>query len=274
MNRNGRGRTWTLKERNQLEDLAGRFTLDVIARRLGRTRQAVACQMTALGISNKFTEGVSVPKLAEEWKVPPSRVSRMIKEGKIRAKRISSEHPWVIDPLEISEAAKMELTAPRKTWKNPLNTNQKRVVAGGEKWTIPSDRKDKPWGYEVVFASEEEYTGKILFIKHGMRLSKQKHTKKKETLCLLQGRALLLLDGELIRMQIGKGYLVEAGVVHRVTAIDNCLIVESSTPEIGVTIRLEDDSGRGDEILGSLPPVEAGKRRRVKDNSLYTASAF
>src|SRR6266508_3400857 len=70
----------------------------------------------------------------------------------------------------------------------------------------------KPWGYELVFTpSDKPYTGKLLHVQAGKRLSLQFHDEKQETIMLLRGRAILLCDnaaGELeeIAMEPGKGY--------------------------------------------------------------------
>ena len=52
---------------------------------------------------------------------------------------------------------------------------------------------EKPWGYEVRWAINEKYLGKLLFIKDGNRLSKQYHEVKDETIYVLEGN--LLLEG-------------------------------------------------------------------------------
>ncbi len=43
------------------------------------------------------------------------------------------------------------------------------------------------------------------------------------------------------------GYFIPKGVVHRCFGITDCDIFESSTPETGTTVRLEDDYNRGNE---------------------------
>lgn len=48
---------------------------------------------------------------------------------------------------------------------------------------------NKPWGYEIIFTPEDLlYTGKIIHINAGKRLSLQAHDKKQESWYLLQGR--------------------------------------------------------------------------------------
>jgi hypothetical protein len=75
-----------------------------------------------------------------------------------------------------------------------------------------AQRVEKPWGYELIFTPPDlPYTGKLLHVAAGKRLSLQYHDQKRETQYLLSGRALLLLDDESgtlheIEMQTGRGY--------------------------------------------------------------------
>jgi mannose-6-phosphate isomerase-like protein (cupin superfamily) len=113
-------------------------------------------------------------------------------------------------------------------------------------------RIQKPWGWEIVWAEEETYTGKLLHVLAGCRLSLQYHDEKLETQCLLSGRALLVTedaDGSPreIPMEAGKGYTIRPFQVHRLVALEDAEIVEVSTLETGTTVRLDDDYRRGDE---------------------------
>lgn len=114
-------------------------------------------------------------------------------------------------------------------------------------------RVEKPWGYEIIFTTPDlPYTGKILHVNAGKRLSLQYHDKKQETQFLVNGRCNLIIDnqqGELstIEMEPNKGYNLIVGQRHRLQGITNCDVFEVSTPEIGTTYRLEDDFKRPDE---------------------------
>jgi len=118
-----------------------------------------------------------------------------------------------------------------------------------------SQKTTKPWGWEILFTpSILPYTGKIIFVRSGKKLSLQYHDQKQETLCLLEGKGILWLETE--NDQIAKlpmapktGYTISQGQKHRVEAITDCLIIEASTPQIGKTYRVEDDYNRGDEEL-------------------------
>lgn len=115
------------------------------------------------------------------------------------------------------------------------------------------ERVEKPWGYELIYTPPTApVTGKILHVKAGNRLSLQYHDEKIETLCLLDGEAIITLtntEGEEVEipMEINKGYFVQPGQIHRITAVTDMTFIESSTPETGNTFRLQDDANRPDE---------------------------
>ncbi len=112
---------------------------------------------------------------------------------------------------------------------------------------------EKPWGYELIFTPENlPYTGKIMHVKAGTRQSLQIHDAKVETYWLSKGRGGVILEnskGELKKIELkkGKGYTTKLGQKHRIFGITDCDIWEVSTPEIGNTIRLEDDYARPTE---------------------------
>ena len=116
-------------------------------------------------------------------------------------------------------------------------------------------RIDKPWGYEVLLSPPDApYASKLIHVYAGRRLSLQLHDTKVETQTLVAGRGVLVLegaDGELhnVELQPGVGYHVSVGQRHRLCAAadEDVTVFESSTPELGVTFRLEDDYARPDE---------------------------
>jgi len=121
-----------------------------------------------------------------------------------------------------------------------------------------SKKTIKPWGYEILFTPKRlKRVGKILFVKAGHRLSLQYHDQKKETLCLINGKAKIWLenkDGQIkhLVMENKKGYTISLGQQHRIEAVKDSLIVEISTPEKGKTYRIEDDYNRQDEKLAKI----------------------
>lgn len=112
---------------------------------------------------------------------------------------------------------------------------------------------EKPWGREVLYTARgSPHVGKLIFVMAGKRLSLQYHDAKRETLCLVLGRAVLWLENdagaiEKLAMEPLKGYDIALGQKHRLEALEDCLVAEVSDPEQGNTYRLDDDYRRGTE---------------------------
>lgn len=112
---------------------------------------------------------------------------------------------------------------------------------------------EKPWGYEILLTPPDlPYSGKIIHIRAGHRLSLQVHDKKQESWVLKNGRAKVVWedeDGNLIESELTEdaAYTCAIGQKHRLVGVTDCDIYEVSTPEIGTTYRLEDDYKRSDE---------------------------
>ncbi|MEK7617620.1 MAG: cupin [Patescibacteria group bacterium] len=115
------------------------------------------------------------------------------------------------------------------------------------------DRIEKPWGYEIHYTAKDfPHTGKILFVLAGKKLSFQYHDEKEETICLFSGKAFIWLENsrgevEKVPMDLQKGYKISPFQKHRLEALDDCYFLESSGPETGTTVRLDDDYKRPDE---------------------------
>jgi mannose-6-phosphate isomerase len=110
-------------------------------------------------------------------------------------------------------------------------------------------RVEKPWGWELVWAEAEQYAGKLLFVRAGHSLSLQYHRRKDESWLVREGRANLelgRLDADLETIEIGPGdaFRYRPCTVHRLTALEDTLIVEVSTPQLDDVVRLEDRYGR------------------------------
>jgi len=126
---------------------------------------------------------------------------------------------------------------------------------------------EKPWGYEIIFTPPHlPYAGKIIHIDAGKRLSLQVHDQKVESWILKTGKAKVMWDndaGELLETDLltDQGFTSMVGQRHRLIGITDCDIFEVSSPETGVTYRLEDDYKRPDET------EEMRKAEREKINS-------
>jgi len=111
----------------------------------------------------------------------------------------------------------------------------------------------KPWGQEIIFTEPNlPYTGKILKISAGKRLSLQYHDQKTETLVLISGQAKITHYDKTENMEPNFGYTILANSIHRLEAVTDSQIIETSTPETGTTFRVEDDYSRGNETKTNI----------------------
>ena len=97
-----------------------------------------------------------------------------------------------------------------------------------------TDRVEKPWGYELIWAKTERYVGKVLHIEAGHALSLQYHRVKDETIRVSSGRLKLEVEEpggprRAIEMAPGDAYHLKPGTIHRMTALETTDVVEVST---------------------------------------------
>jgi len=117
------------------------------------------------------------------------------------------------------------------------------------RYGVSPRRVEKPWGWELVWAEADAYAGKLLFVRAGESLSLQYHEAKDESWLVQEGRARLELGGvgdelETIEIRAGDAFRFRPRTVHRVTAIEDTLVVEVSTTQLDDVVRLEDKYGR------------------------------
>jgi quercetin dioxygenase-like cupin family protein len=109
-------------------------------------------------------------------------------------------------------------------------------------------RVEKPWGYELHWAKTDRYVGKVLHVNKGHALSLQYHNLKDETIYLYSGSLLFELEQDGVRtrreMKPGDVVRVTPKTIHRMTALEDCDVLEVSTPELDDVVRLEDWYGR------------------------------
>lgn len=110
-------------------------------------------------------------------------------------------------------------------------------------------RIEKPWGYELIWARTDRYVGKILHLRTGEALSLQYHRVKDETIRVLSGRLRFETQdeagtGRVRVLEAGEGAHIPPGQRHRMEALEECEILEVSTPELDDVVRLEDRYGR------------------------------
>jgi len=129
-----------------------------------------------------------------------------------------------------------------------------------------SQKVEKPWGYEILLSiPDQPFCSKIAFTRAGSRWSFQFHDQKEESICLFSGQAEIWLENEngtieKIPMESLAGYRIKPNIKHRFCAITDCWTFESSTPEIGNTIRLEDDYLRDTETEDMRKQANRGWR--------------
>ena len=119
-----------------------------------------------------------------------------------------------------------------------------------ERYRVSPRRIEKPWGWELVWAETEAYIGKLLFVRAGEALSLQYHEVKDETWLVREGVARLELgevDGdrlEAVEIRAGDAFRYPPRTLHRLTAVEDTLILEVSTPHLDDVVRVEDRYGR------------------------------
>jgi mannose-6-phosphate isomerase len=120
-----------------------------------------------------------------------------------------------------------------------------------DRFAVGVERVEKPWGYEIVYASTERYSGKVLVIRKGEQLSLQFHRRKDEVIYVHEGRIELEVgepgrtpDREVVGP--GHAFRFTPGTVHRWRALEDTVVLEVSTPDLDDVVRLEDRYGRAD----------------------------
>ncbi|GAG69498.1 unnamed protein product [marine sediment metagenome] len=138
----------------------------------------------------------------------------------------------------------------------------------------------KPWGKEEWLELNDKYCYKRIYINVGHRTSYQYHNFKTETNYIIDGEAIVWLEGdggvvEKKIMKAGEFFTVIPPKKHRVIAVTDIILQEVSTPEVDDIIRIEDDNRRKGGRLDhehknpALCIVAAGKGSRLKHFSKY-----
>jgi mannose-6-phosphate isomerase len=120
---------------------------------------------------------------------------------------------------------------------------------GLARFAAATTRVEKPWGYEHIYAITPDYCGKLLFVRAGESLSMQLHRRKDETIYVHSGRARFEIGESADQLEAAvvgpeDSFRIRPGVVHRVLALDDTLLLEVSTPHLDDVVRLEDRYGR------------------------------
>lgn len=108
---------------------------------------------------------------------------------------------------------------------------------------------EKPWGYEKWIAVTKNYALKEIFLKKGCRTSLQYHEYKEEHCYVLSGKISIEEDND--KKELETHIYVPGDIVHalpyykhRLTALEDSIFIEVSTPYLDDVIRVEDDFNR------------------------------
>ncbi len=132
---------------------------------------------------------------------------------------------------------------------------------------------NKPWGYELWIASNEnkaKFAMKEIYIKSGFKTSFQFHEKKEECNYIINGTGKFYVSKNKINLQKfkknkyseselrkiiknlkiyklkkGSSFYIKPLYVHSVLSTKDLLMMESSTLELDDVYRIFDESGRG-----------------------------
>ncbi|HSH45160.1 MAG TPA: cupin domain-containing protein, partial [Longimicrobiales bacterium] len=112
-------------------------------------------------------------------------------------------------------------------------TSGLEALTGTGSGVVQPTRVEKPWGHELIWAHTDRYVGKVLHVKAGNALSLQYHERKDETIHLLKGRMTFEVGStadalERVDLREGQSFRLTPGTVHRMTAVTDVDILESS----------------------------------------------
>lgn len=107
-----------------------------------------------------------------------------------------------------------------------------------------SNRVEKPWGYEKMIALTEKYMTKQIYIMKGFRTSFHYHMEKDESLHVLSGEGYVDIEGEKVRLSKGDVVRIPPKKKHSISANENLLIFEYSTPHVDDVVRVHDPYDR------------------------------
>lgn len=108
---------------------------------------------------------------------------------------------------------------------------------------------ERPWGKYFVLADEPRYKLKRIEVKPGQRLSYQYHHKRQEFWTVVEGEAVVTLNGEEHALRYGESIFIPQGAHHRIENRGEELLafIEVQTGTYfgeDDIVRLEDDYGR------------------------------
>jgi mannose-6-phosphate isomerase-like protein (cupin superfamily) len=103
-----------------------------------------------------------------------------------------------------------------------------------------ANRTDKPWGYEKVLISTENYLTTEIYIKEGYTTSYHYHKEKDESLFMLEGSCYVQFEHKKEAFERNDTIHIPSGTLHRIVATENSLMHSISTPFVDDIVRVED----------------------------------
>ena len=119
---------------------------------------------------------------------------------------------------------------------------------------VPQSVGERPWGTgDLLAVVSQKFSVKLLKISAGNKGGLQYHRLKDEVAVLISGKMLIrfdLGDGRLQERVIKGGDVVHfsPGLVHQEEAIEDCVILEASTPHFNDRVRMEESYSLGPHI--------------------------
>jgi len=111
------------------------------------------------------------------------------------------------------------------------------------------ERENRPWGRFYILHVDPNYKLKRIEVEPGQSLSYQYHNKRSETWVVVEGVALVTIDGNVKEFKKGSTIIIPLKAKHRLENKNNSLlvIIEIQTGSYfgeDDIIRLKDDYGR------------------------------
>ena len=109
----------------------------------------------------------------------------------------------------------------------------------------------RPWGSYTVLDDEATFKVKRIEVLPGKRLSYQRHARRSEHWFMVQGTAVVTLDGERREVSAGDAVDIPVGTDHRIENASGSLVVFVEVQHGDYfgeddIVRIEDDYGRTD----------------------------
>lgn len=148
------------------------------------------------------------------------------------------------------------------------------------KHTQDSMTEQRPWGSFELFTLNEKSTVKLVNVNSGKRLSMQYHSKRSEFWKVVLGKIEVTLNSAKIILKKGETITIPVGAIHRITGIEDSIILEISFGEFNEEdiVRLDDDFGRckkhakKSRIGPQTQPKNPGSKSRRDDKSHATGT--